>query len=160
MTYLLVSIIALIAITFIVGLILPKERTFTKTAELKSEISIVFNLVSDFKNQAGWRNDIKEIIVIDDSTWTEVPKKGRAITFKVKKKKENELFEIEIIKPEDFNGYWVGTFKPTIVNGTSAEFKEVIIVSNPFFRTMSYLFVDLDKTMDLYLKHLKQKLGE
>jgi hypothetical protein len=160
MTYLLVSIIAIIAIVLIIGLFLPKERIFTKTAVLNSDVTEVFNIVIDFKNQTSWRNDVKEIIVIDNNTWTEVSKKGTAITFKVKQKVENEIFEIEIIEPKNFNGYWVGTFKQTNKNQTAIEFKEVITISNPFFRTLSYLFVDLDKTMDLYLQNLKQKLGE
>ena len=160
MTYLLVFVVALIAIVLIIGLFLPKERTFTKTAVLNSNVTKVFNLVSDFKNQTTWRNDVKEIIGIDENTWTEVPKKGTAITFKVKQKIENEIFEIEIIEPKNFNGYWVGTFKQTKENRTAIEFKEVVTISNPFFRTISYLFVDLDKTMDLYLQNLKQKLGE
>ena len=160
MTYLLVSIVAIIAIVLIIGLFLPKERTFTKTAVLNSDVNKVFNIVTDFKNQTTWRNDVKEIIVIDENTWTEVPKKGTAITFKVKQKVENEIFEIEIIEPKNFNGYWVGTFKTTKVNGTAIEFKEVITISNPFFRTLSFLFVDLNKTMDLYLQNLKQKFGE
>jgi hypothetical protein len=160
MTYLLVSIVAIIAIVLIIGLFLPKERTFTKTAVLNSDVNKVFNIVTDFKNQTTWRNDVKEIIVIDNNTWTEVPKKGTVITFKVKQKVENEIFEIEIIEPKNFNGYWVGTFKTTKVNGTAIEFKEVITISNPFFRTLSFLFVDLNKTMDLYLQNLKQKLGE
>jgi hypothetical protein len=160
MTYLLVFVVALIAIVLIIGLFLPKERTFTKTAVLNSDVTKVFNLVSDFKNQTTWRNDVKEIIGIDENTWTEVPKKGTAITFKVKQKIENEIFEIEIIEPKNFNGYWVGTFKQTKENQTAIEFKEVVTISNPFFRTISYLFVDLDKTMDLYLQNLKQKLGE
>ena len=160
MTYLLISIVAIIAIVLIIGLFLPKERTFTKTAVLNSDVTKVFNIVTDFKNQTTWRNDVKEIIVIDENTWTEVPKKGTEITFKVKQKVENEIFEIEIIEPKNFNGYWVGTFKTTKVNGTAIEFKEVITISNPFFRTLSFLFVDLNKTMDLYLQNLKQKLGE
>jgi hypothetical protein len=160
MTYLLVFVVALIAIVLIIGLFLPKERTFTKTAVLNSDVTKVFNLVSDFKNQTTWRNDVKEIIGIDENTWTEVPKKGTAITFKVKQKIENEIFEIEIIEPKNFNGYWVGTFKQTKENQTAIEFKEVVTISNPFFRTISYFFVDLDKTMDLYLQNLKQKLGE
>lgn len=160
MTYLLVFVVALIAIVLIIGLFLPKERTFTKTAVLNSDVTKVFNLVSDFKNQTTWRNDVKEIIGIDENTWTEVPKKGTAITFKVKQKIENEIFEIEIIEPKNFNGYWVGTFKQTKENRTAIEFKEVVTISNPFFRTISYLFVDLDKTMDLYLQNLKQKLDE
>jgi hypothetical protein len=160
MTYLLVFVVALIAIVLIIGLFLPKERTFTKTAVLNSDVTKVFNLVSDFKNQTTWRNDVKEIIGIDENTWTEVPQKGTAITFKVKQKIVNEIFEIEIIEPKNFNGYWVGTFKHTKENRTAIEFKEVVTISNPFFRTISYLFVDLDKTMDLYLQNLKQKLGE
>ena len=160
MTYLLISIVAIIAIVLIIGLFLPKERTFTKTAVLNSDVNKVFNIVTDFKNQTTWRNDVKEIIVIDNNTWTEVPQKGTVITFKVKQKVENEIFEIEIIEPKNFNGYWVGTFKTTKVNGTAIEFKEVITISNPFLRTLSFLFVDLNKTMDLYLQNLKQKLGE
>jgi hypothetical protein len=160
MTYLLISIVAIIAIVLIIGLFLPKERTFTKKAVLNSDVTKVFNIVTDFKNQTTWRNDVKEIIVIDNNTWTEVPKKGTAITFKVKQKIENEIFEIEIVEPKNFNGYWVGTFKQTNQNATEIEFKEVVTISNPFFRTLSYLFVDLDKTMDLYLENLKQKLSK
>lgn len=160
MTYLLISIVAIIAILFIVGLLIPKQRTFTKTAVLNSNVTKVFNLVTDFKNQTTWRNDVKEIIVIDDNTWTEVPQKGTAITFKVKRKIENEIFEIEIIEPKNFNGYWVGTFNQKTLNETAIEFKEVVTISNPFFRTLSYLFIDLDKTMDLYIQNLIQKLGE
>ena len=159
-TYLLISIVAIIAIVLIIGLFLPKERTFTKKAVLNSDVTKVFNIVTDFKNQTTWRNDVKEIIVIDDNSWTEVPKKGTAITFKVKQKIENEIFEIEIVEPKNFNGYWVGTFKQTNQNATEIEFKEVVTISNPFFRTLSYLFVDLDKTMDLYLENLKQKLSK
>ena len=159
-TDLLISIVAIIAIVLIIGLFLPKERTFTKKAVLNSDVTKVFNIVTDFKNQTTWRNDVKEIIVIDDNTWTEVPKKGTAITFKVKQKIENEIFEIEIVEPKNFNGYWVGTFKQTNQNATEIEFKEVVTISNPFFRTLSYLFVDLEKIMDLYLENLKHKLSK
>ena len=62
MTYLLISIVAIIAIILIFGLFLPKERTFTKTAVLNSDVTKVFNIVTDFKNQTTWRNDVKEII--------------------------------------------------------------------------------------------------
>jgi len=158
--YLLIPFVAISAIVLIIGLLLPKERTFTKTAVLNSDVSKVFNIVTDFKNQTTWRKDVKEIIVIDNVTWTEVPKKGTPITFKVKQKVENEIFEIEIIEPKSLNGYWVGTFKQTKPNETAIEFKEVVTISNPFFRTLSYLFVDLDKTMDSYLENLKQKLSK
>jgi Polyketide cyclase / dehydrase and lipid transport len=159
MTYLLISIVAIIAMVFIIGLFIPKERTFTKTAVLHSDVNKVFNLVSDFKNQTTWRNDVKEVIVIDGNTWTEVPKKGTPITFKTKQKIHNELFEIEIIEPKNFSGYWVGTFEQTTA-GTKVVFKEVVTIDNPLFRVMSLIFVDLDKTMEVYLNNMKTKLGE
>ncbi len=159
MTYFLISIVAIIAMVFIIGLFIPKERTFTKTAVLHSDVNKVFNLVSDFKNQTTWRNDVKEVIVIDGNTWTEVPKKGTPITFKTKQKIQNELFEIEIIEPKNFSGYWVGTFEETTA-GTKVVFKELVTIDNPLFRVMSLIFVDLDKTMEVYLNNLKTKLGE
>jgi hypothetical protein len=159
MTYLLVSVVAINAIVLIIGLFLPKERTFTKTAVLNSEVTKVFNVVTDFKNQAIWRNDVKEVIVIDDNTWTEVTKKGTPITFKTKQKIQNELFEIEIIEPKSLNGYWIGTFEQTTA-GTKVVFKEVAIIENPFFRVLSAIFVDLDKTMEIYMNNLKTKLSK
>ncbi len=158
-TYLLVSIVAIIAMVLVIGLFLPKERTFTKTAVLNSDVTKVFNLVTDFKNQTSWRNDVKDIVIIDDNTWTEVPKKGTPITFKIRQKIQNKLFEIEIIEPKSFNGYWVGSFKQTTA-GTKVVFKEVAIIENPFIRVLSSLFVDLDNTMEIYMTNLKTKLGE
>jgi hypothetical protein len=159
-TYFLIAIAAILAFLFIIGLFLPKERTFTKKAILKSEVHKVFEIVTDFKSQATWRDDVKEIIVIDSFTWTEMPKKGPAITFKVKQKKENEIFEIEIIEPKSFKGYWIGTFKATDTDKTAIEFKEVITIPNPLLRPIIFTFVDLNKTMDSYLYNLNQKLNK
>jgi hypothetical protein len=159
MFYLLISIVAIIAIVFAIGLFIPKERTFTKTAVLNSDVAKVFKLVTDFKNQTMWRKDVKDIVVIDDNTWTEVPKKGTPITFKTRQKIQNELFEIEIIEPKNFNGYWVGSFEQTTA-GTKVVFKEVAIIENPFIRVLSSLFVDLDNAMEIYMTNLKTKLGE
>jgi hypothetical protein len=158
--YLLIAIPAIFAFVLLAGWLLPKERTFTKKAVFQSDIGKVFKVVTDVQHQTSWRSDVKEIIVLNDSTWTEVPKKGTAITFKVKRKVENEIFEIEIIEPNNFKGYWIGSFKQTKDNRTAIECKEVVTISNPFFRTISYLFVDLNKTMDLYLQNLQKKLGE
>ncbi len=158
--YLFVSFGLLIVFIFLIGLILPKNRVFTKTAVLNANTELVYQTIIDFKNQANWRKDVKEIQVIDENTWTEIPQKGKPITFKINQKKLNELFEIEIIEPQNFSGYWIGTFKPTDKNSCEIRFEEVIIVSNPFLRTLTYLFVNLDKTMDLYLLNLKEKLSK
>lgn len=159
MTVAILSVLAIIAFVFVAGLLLPKQREFIKQAELNSPPEKVFQVVTDFANQTSWRDDVQEIKVIDEKTWTEIPKKGTPITFKTKQKIENQLFEIEIIEPKNFNGYWIGTFEDT-KNGTKVVFKEVVTIENPFFRVLSSIFVDLDKTMEVYLNNLKTKLGK
>lgn len=154
-----ISILAVVAIVAMIGLFLPKQREFVKQAALKSPPEKVFQVVTDVANQASWRNDVQKITIIDKNTWTEVPKQGTPITFKIKRKIENQLFEIEIVEPKSFNGYWVGTFEKTGA-GTNVVFKEVVTIENPFFRIVSSLFVDLDKTMEIYLSNVKTKLGE
>ncbi|MFY8162508.1 MAG: SRPBCC family protein [Candidatus Kapaibacteriota bacterium] len=152
-------VLVIIAFVFVAGILIPKQREFEKHAELNSPPEIVFQVVTDFANQTSWRDDVKEIKEIDGKTWTEVPKKGTPITFRIKRKVVNQLFEMEIIYPKSFKGYWIGTFEKT-ENGTKVIFKEVAIIENPFFRVLSLIFVDLDKTMDLYMYNLKTKLGK
>ena len=159
MTVAVLSILALFAIVIVIGLFLPRQREFVKTANFNSSIEKVFQSVTDVANQTSWRSDVQEIKIIDQDTWTEIPQKGTPITFKTKQKVQNQLFEIEIIEPKSFNGHWVGTFEQT-TSGTKVVFKEVITIDNPFFRVMSLLFIDLDKTMELYMNNLKTKLGE
>ena len=158
MLTILLSVASVLLLLLIVGLLLPKEREFVKTANLKSPPERVFKIVTDVENQTSWRNDIQEIKVIDQYTWTETPKKGTPITFKTKQKVENQIFEIEIIEPKSFNGYWVGTFEQ-IPTGTKVHFKEVVVIKNPFFRVLSAVFVDLDQTMEDYMTNLKTHLG-
>jgi len=159
MTVAVLSMMAIVALVFVIGLFLPKQRVFVKTASLKSPLGKVFQIVTDVEKQASWRADVQAIKVIDQNTWTEIPKKGRSITFKTKQKIQNQIFEIEIIEPKSFQGYGVGQFEQT-TTGTKVLFKEVITIDNPFLRVMSFLFLDLDQTMEVYMGNLKSKLGE
>ncbi len=150
-------LMVLVAIVYVIGYFLPSQRTFIKTATLKSEIEEVFNLVTDIKKQPEWHKDVKEIQMIDSTTWTEVPYRGTPITFRTASKQPYTHFEIEIVEPTNFKGYWVGTFT-SVPNGTMVVFKEVVIIDQPILKVFSWLFVNLDKIMDEYLTQLKQKL--
>ncbi|MBD2768647.1 hypothetical protein IC235_12195 [Hymenobacter sp. BT664] len=79
-----VSSLAVVALFFITGLLIPKQREFVKQAEFNNPPEKVFQVVTDVKNQALWRDDVQKIKVIDSNTWTEVPKKGTPITFQTK----------------------------------------------------------------------------
>jgi hypothetical protein len=155
----LIAIAAILMLLLTIGLLLPAEREFVKEAILPSPTDKVFHVVTNVTAQTNWRSDVREIIVIDAQTWTEIPQKGTPITFRTKRKVEHEVFEIEIIDPQSINGYWEGTFEAVDENTTKVVFKEVICIENPIFRLVSYVFVNLDQTMEDYMTNLKTQLG-
>jgi hypothetical protein len=156
-------ILAIILILpLIIGLFLPSERKFNKTAEFKSSPQKVWDVITDIKGQEKWRDDVREIQMISTKQggekWTEIPKKRQPITFQTKTYQPPSRFDIEIVD-SGFSGYWEGKIVKQN-NLTKIEFKEVAIIKNPYYRVVVYLFLDLDKTMEVYLKNLKEKLGE
>ena len=141
MKVIIIILILLVVLPLFIGFLLPSERVFLKTAEFKSSPQEIWNIITDIKGQESWRNDIQSIHMIYNEKgaekWTEIPKKGQAITFQVKTYQPPHRFDIEIVE-SPFSGYWEGRIKEE--NGvTSVEFKEVIIVKNPFFKIISYL---------------------
>ncbi len=158
MVYIISGIVILLAILLVIGSILPSQREFNRIAIIEAPLSTVFSTVTNIKAQEKWRNDVKQIKVIDSETWTEIPKKGTPIAFKITELVKNQLLRIDIIEPKSFNGYWVGKFESISENQTKVDFTEVAIVNNLFFKIISRLFVDLNKTMDVYIENLKSKL--
>ena len=162
MKIVIIVLLVLAILPLIIGLFLPTERTFVKTAQFKSSPQEIWNVITDIKGQEEWRNDVKSIEMNNtqkgQEKWTEIPKKGKPITFQVKTYEPPHRFDIEIVE-SGFSGYWEGRINEKN-GGTEIEFKEVVVISNPYFKTLSYLFLDLNQTMDLYLANLKKKLGE
>lgn len=158
----LIIIAVIIILPLAVGMLLPSKRVFTKTAEFKSSPQQIWDIITNIKGQEQWRSDVKSIEIISTKKgaekWTEIPKKGRPITFQVKTYQEPNRYDIEIVDTS-ISGYWEGRIKE--VNGTTkVECKEIIHVNNPYFRIVSYLFVDLNEIMDIYMANLKNRLGE
>lgn len=162
MKIVIIILLVMTILPLVIGLFLPTQRTFCKTAQFISSPQEIWNTITDIKSQEQWRNDVKSIEMINTQKgkekWTETPKRGKPITFQVKTYEPPQRFDIEIVE-SSFSGYWEGRINEK--NGvTEIEFKEVVVISNPYFKTLSYLFLDLNKTMDLYLANLKKKLGE
>lgn len=157
--YLLLIVLALVVGTMaFIGLSLPKEMVFEKETIIEVKVCSLFEKVSDVKGQENWRSDVKSIEIHGDGSWTEHPAKGRSLTFRIKRKEACERFDIEIIAPTSFQGYWEGRFEPVGPAKTKINFKEVVVVNNPFSRLIVWLFVDIDATMELYLNDLKKSL--
>lgn len=162
MKIIIIVLLVIAILPLVIGLFLPTERTFVKTSQFKSSPQEIWNVITDIKEQEEWRSDVKSIEMINTQKgkekWTEIPKRGKPITFQVKTYEPPKRFDIEIVE-SGFSGYWEGRINEK--NGvTEIEFKEVVVINNPYFKTLSLLFIDLNKTMDLYLANLRKKLGE
>ena len=161
--YLLIIIISVVLIAFIIGVLLPKERSEQRIILYKASPKIVYETVinnSDF----SYRSDIKDLQIIDDNagfqTWKEISKNGQEITFRVTKKEPYSHYEFEIVEANGVKGYWIGQFNKTEAGGTEFISTEHIVIENPIIRLLSYLFFDLGKFMDSYQKDLANKLNE
>lgn len=151
-----------LTLLFIWGMSLPEEKTYTKKFIFKSPVETVWNTMNDLQGQVKWRTDIKDIKIISNSpeVWIEYPKQGPEIKFKTKSKEKFKLWEMEIIENPSLSGNWVGSFESTNEGGTSVTFVEKPFISNAFMRVFAHLFIDMDKSMELYLKNLQNALGE
>jgi hypothetical protein len=61
---------------------------------------------------------------------------------------------------KNMTGHWIGTFKRTANGGTRIVFTEEIQIKNPVMNVIAYLFMNLYKMQQVYIKDLKKKLGE
>lgn len=161
--YIVIGILALILIIFVLGIALPKQRTFEKMHTFHAPVERVFQVVTDLEGQVAWRSDVKEIQVksagYGKEIWVEVPKNQPPIYFRSTAKIQNEHYEMEI-EGQGFKGHWVGIFEKVNDSTTQVTFSETATVENPFFRVFAYLFVDLGKTIDLYISDLSKKLNQ
>lgn len=164
LVFILSIIVMIVIILLIIGLFIPKKRSNTKEYVFDAEVDDVWNIVTELKKQEMWRNDVKEITVLDNTlneeVWIEVSKNGSSIKFKTKDKVENKLWIMEFIDNSVFEGEWIGKFKVIDGGKTKVDFTETIVISNPYMRVMSGLFLDLDKMMSLYLKNLERELNK
>lgn len=136
-----------------------KYRTSEITAYFSSDISKVWDTVTD-NSDYKWRSDISKIEIQDDgNTFVEYTHNGYATKFTITRKIEHVLYEFNM-ENKVIDGYWTGKFYPGDNKGTKIVFTENIHVKNPIVRVISYFFMDLKKMQNTYIADLKKKLGE
>ena len=78
--------------------------------------------------------------------------------FKTINKVEPEYFEIEFSGSPSIRGHWSGRFIEQAENETRVEFTETVTAGSLPSKVLSYLFFDLDATLDDYINDLKNHL--
>jgi len=159
MKLVLIGLLASIVLVAAIGVSLPNERSSKRKSIIKADIEKVFSRVTEISNQS-WRSQIETVEIVDSTpgqeVWIEKPKRGPSMKFRTKVKNHPGRFEIEIIDNPRIGGHWVGTFNSTPNGETEVEFAEHVVVHGLIPKLMSYVFFDIDQSVDTYIDDLKR----
>ena len=158
--FILLAIFLLLLLALIIGLCLPKTKTLTKETIYDASVEEVYNVVI---NNHDWkyRTSIDNLIIIETDgnfeVWDEISG-GVTIRFKTKEKIPYSLYSFEM-ESNLFTGYWQAEFETAENGKTRFIATESIEYKNPFIRTLAFMFMNLDKLMEMYQDDLRKKIN-
>jgi len=158
-----IGLIAVVAIAFVVGLLLPREHSASSRVTLKSAPAQVWPVVRDLSSLVGTWSELKSARRLPDENGKEVWEQnagGFDMRLIVEEASEPTRLVTRIDTPPDaaFGGTWTYRVEPAGA-GTQVTVTEDGYVSNPIFRVMMTV-MGVHRTADNYLKALGKKLGE
>ena len=154
----LMIVLGVVCVLGLLVVLLPSERSYTKTEVIGANIERVFAVVTNLQAQS-WRTDAPQIRILDQrvgaEVWIETPKHGPEIKFRTKVKTAPNLFVIEIIENPQFGGTWTGKFSATEDGKTRIEFTETVALNGFVSKLFSYVFFNIEKNVEQYVADLK-----
>lgn len=155
------ALFAIIAISVVVGFLLPKRHIATRSAFIAQPCADVFKLIS---GPPVWRDDVsgwKELPPTDGLyTWNETTKNGDMITYQRVRSEPPHVLVTRIADPSlPYGGTWTLAFEE-INGGTLLRITEDGEVRNPIFRFMSRFVFGHASTIEKYLTNLSAHYGQ
>jgi hypothetical protein len=143
-------LVALILIIVVIGAMLPKRHTATRTALIKATPERVFALISGSQE---WRTDLKSsesFVEGGRHLRREVYKNGQKLTTELVESRPPWFLKGKIVDNPQFGGSW--TFRVEQRQETcSVTITEDGEVYNPVFRFVSRFIIGHTRTIDNYL---------
>ena len=147
-------IIFAIVVVVVVGALLPKSHTASRTAIIRATPEQVFALIS---GPQDWRTDLKEYKLFDENgrhMQREIDKHGQTITYEIVQSQPPTLRKTTIAdKNLPFGGSWTWNVQPQS-DGCAVTITEDGEVYNPLFRFVSRFIMGHTRTIDNYLSML------
>lgn len=160
--YIIAFIAGLIALLFVIGLMLPKERVATCETIYDASPEKVYTIVTDNEDWS-YRTELQSLEIVekdgDKEVWIEKTKDGAVTTFLTLEKRPYSFYSFSM-ENKMFSGYWTAEFLKKDDAKTLFVAKEHISIKNPFVKTVSYVFFDIKKLMEQYQENLKKKIEE
>lgn len=159
-----VGVIAgLIALMAIIGSLMPKGHTASRSAVINKPPEVLWQTMLDCEAFPQWRADVKAVEVLPDrdghKIWREDGKNGKMTLEAIDASPPSRLV-MKIADPDlPFGGTWTYELQANS-GGTLVTITEDGEVYNPIFRFMGRVFFSQSATIETYLKALGKKYGE
>ncbi len=158
-----VIIIGVSALITLIGSLLPAKHSVSRMAQYNRSPEDIWDVMTDFANQTGWRNDVLRVERLPDRNgrqlWQETDKRGQAMTLEtVEATRPRRLVRRIADENQQFGGQWtyeVGDYGEV----TSLTVTEDGEIYNPVFRFFSRVITGQTATIDQYLRALGSRLG-
>lgn len=156
-------IAALIALVAVIGSLMPKEHTASRTTVINRPPEVLWQAITDCGAFPQWREDVKSVEVLPDreghKVWREDGKNGKMTLEAIETNPPSRLV-LRIADPDlPFGGTWIYELQP-IHGGSRITITENGEVYNPIFRFVGRVFFSQSATIEDYLKSLGKKYGE
>jgi hypothetical protein len=153
------AIIVAVLVFLLAGFAISPYQQVTRVELIKAPINEVWETLSNLPTQTYWRQDIKNIQMLDDDAglrWVEHPTNGSASTT-VRKIKEKAP-QVLLLEMDNSNGKGSREARLSQVpGGTRITFTERCETQSPFKRLQARRSGGLDKKLDKFIQELKQK---
>ena len=151
------------ALVVLIGSRLPRNHLVSRKAHYNASPEDLWEVISDFGSQPGWRHDIRRVERLPDRggrpVWQEIDKRGQALTMETEESNPPRRLVRRIADEHlSFGGRWimdVGAFGEV----TSLTVTEDGETYNPALRFISRFIIGQTSTIDGYLRALGKKLG-
>jgi len=157
-----VGLVLLTLLVFAVGLFLPKTKSVQRIVEFNAVPEEIWRIVTEIEQQPRWRTNLKKVEILqrtpEDEVWTEFPVSGAPLTFKTRKKKPYDRYEMEIARSTVFNGRRIIELDGLNIDVTRVTIAEQAEIKNPFMRVLAHLSFDFGRNIDRYVKDLATEL--
>lgn len=161
--YIVLALVAAIALVFLIGFLLPREHTAAVRAMYHARPERVYAAIADVEAGPAWRTGMKKVEVLarDPLRWRETAEWG-VITFVRDEAVPNQKIVTRIADADQgFGGTWIYVLsQPAHGAGTTLTITENGTVSNPLFRFMSRFVFGHYTSLEAYVEDLGKHLGE
>ena len=150
-----------VVIVAIVGALLPKAHTASRTARVSMPPDALYTLLTDIDRFPEWRTDVKKVERLPDRNglpaWIEHGRHGAIPLFSERMERPSRLVG-RIGEGLAFGGTWTYRIAPA-TGGSDLTITEDGEIYNPIFRFMSRFVFGYHSTMDSYIKDLQAKVA-